>query len=240
VRLGLQLSLGNAAKPRATVASIVGSSLEYWGDPSQVVIETGVRQMTDQSGKGRHPLQTVTTKQPVLNATGAPGGTKPCITYDGADDFLTTSFTAIAKPAQMFVVAKFNTVFAANSSFIDGGNANRARVYRDLAGRLNMLGGSTGVTATGLTETAWHLLTITFNAASSAESLKEDGTVRGTNTQGVTANTLDGLTLGSIGGGSSDWWSGSMCDVIISSAVLTAPKEAALVALIKAKYPALP
>ncbi|MBK6622897.1 MAG: hypothetical protein IPG32_19300, partial [Saprospirales bacterium] len=55
-----------------------------------IATDEGVGTWNDQSGNGRHATQTTDTDRPVYKATGGPGS-KPCIQFDGTDDFLSTA-----------------------------------------------------------------------------------------------------------------------------------------------------
>lgn len=51
----------------------------------------------DQTGGGAHLVQATTTKQAILQLTGAPSG-KPCLRFDGVDDFYRDTTTGTTRP----------------------------------------------------------------------------------------------------------------------------------------------
>jgi len=55
-----------------------------------IATDEGVGTWNDQSGNARHVTQTTNTDRPVYKATGGPGS-KPCIQFDGTDDYMLSS-----------------------------------------------------------------------------------------------------------------------------------------------------
>jgi len=95
-----QLQMMFGADSLSFLTSPLGvDSLFYWFDAGQGVTDSlggtiatdeGVGTWNDLSGAGRHVTQTTNTDRPVYKATGGPGS-KPCIQFDGTDDWLNSA-----------------------------------------------------------------------------------------------------------------------------------------------------
>ena len=81
----------------------------------------------DQAGNNRHASQTTAASQPKIVSSGTvlTEGSKPCVEFDGSNDYMFTAFS-LADVYSQFVVAKFN---AANDFIIDGRNTNSASLF---------------------------------------------------------------------------------------------------------------
>lgn len=114
--------------------SIAG--LEAWYDASvasSITIETGVKQWSDLSGKGRHLTQAVTNNQPAYNSVTLNG--KPTVTFDGANDrMITTATFSIPLPTSVFMVFRFEANYVSGSPRVasHGGVGTRmAEIFRN-------------------------------------------------------------------------------------------------------------
>lgn len=112
----------------STTANVPRTNMACWYKANNGVTTSGanVSQWLDVSGKGRHALQSNSSKQPDLVNNAANG--HPSIEFNGTSDFFQLTpvdFNAMQNGLTMFVVTK-PTAVAANARFIEFGNGNTA------------------------------------------------------------------------------------------------------------------
>src|SRR5262245_13524936 len=111
--LGIGLSLGVGRRVLSTAEPpplLTLTAPVLFLDAAAIVGVADVGTVTtwpDRSGNGNSPTQATSTKRPVWSATGGPNG-RPCVTFDGVDDYLRITFTW-NQPAHIWVVAKCTT-----------------------------------------------------------------------------------------------------------------------------------
>lgn len=161
-----------------------------WSPPADGAATASWR---DFSGNGRTASQATGSKQPVYHVADLGG--KPCVTFDGVDDFMqTAAFTAIAQPATLVVVAQYVTQAAPNI-VVDGiGTSNRMIVFDNANSRWTLYQGTVQQLTSPSPDNNAHILVGNFDAGST-DSLRLDGSLI---ISAVNAGTqaVTGLTLG--------------------------------------------
>lgn len=171
------------------------ANLAGWWDASQITgLADGaaVSSWPDMSGNGRHAVQAVGTNQPSYQTLELNG--RPCVRFDGVDNFLKTAAFVINQPFLAIVVIKRITIGVAEYilMFTDGSGSGSAQLYNNPAGGndLKLYAGSAEVNVPGKTAAA--IYTLKVNGASS--QAWSDGVA------GAIANAgawiCNGLTLG--------------------------------------------
>lgn len=194
-----------------------------------ITIATGVSNWLDARGAGSAIAQVTGANQPAFSATGAPTS-KPCVVFDGVNDSLFGAF-ALVQPEQVFLVAKYNAVFAASDDLMDGSAGNTMRVVRSTNTTVSIFA-PTGLGSATFDTTNWHYLTFTFNGASSVG--KQDGVQLFAGNAG--ANNAAGLRLGTFGDGASDPANCSIAEVIIYNRLLSTTEESRVNSYLKGRY----
>lgn len=204
-----------------------------WHRSTDVVIATGVSQITDLSGNDRHLVQADTAKQPAYSADGGIDDC-PYVEFDNVDDFLGNTYSA-AQPEESFLVAMPSVSNAHNGTLTDypPGNARRIYVGSSLVG---MYAGTTS-TRSGVTETSWHRINAVFETSNSA--LRVDELTEVTSTQ-LDPTLTGGLRLGIFGNGSTDPSDMRFAERISFARILEAAERAIVNAYLAERYPSLP
>ena len=172
------------------------ANLAAWYRADQgITIATGVSQWNDISGNGRHLTQATGANQPTFGATSGPNST-PALTFDGSNDVLSATFSAINQPLHCFAIMRTNNIPAA-SGFISGGASGERFIAGNTASTnvLNYWGG-TGIVYSHSDTTNHFLWEVLVNGASS--SVIRGNTAAGTGSVG--SNTMSGVTLGQMPG----------------------------------------
>ncbi len=140
MRVGLSIGLPSAlAKATAVVAE--GSAIDcvtpaqvycYFRAETAGVILNGsnVSTFVDQSGNGRDMVQATPTNQPAYSATGGPNS-KPCITFDGVDNYLARALLNLPAPATtpaFFWLVFRQKSWTASDRIFGAGTANNTMV----------------------------------------------------------------------------------------------------------------
>ena len=144
------------------------SGLEAWyaaDVASSIEIETGVKQWSDLSGKGRHLLQTVTNNQPAYNSVTLNG--KPTVTFDGSNDrMITTATFSIPLPASVFMVFRFESNHVLNTfprvASHGGAGTRMAEIFRNEQNDMRTFGQGT---ITPISRTRFRKNVVDFNLA---------------------------------------------------------------------------
>ena len=105
--------------------------LALWLDASDLstVIKDSsnkVRNWSDKSGNGVSVSQSDSSKQPTFTATGL--NNLPTLTFDGSNDYLTSSSLDITQPYSAFLVAKTTGVGSGKQYLFDGATSNNSTV----------------------------------------------------------------------------------------------------------------
>jgi len=144
----------------------------------------------DQSGNGRHLLQTTAAKRPTLQ-TGVLNNA-PVVRWDGVDDYLAAAFTQ-AQPFHLFMVGRVRAA-RAQQYFTDGGSPISVYFYTGTATpRFDMGAPTTGCYVNA--STAWHVLSLFYGGTGSHMRFNGAEVARGN----CGANGFTELTLGSRG-----------------------------------------
>lgn len=175
------------------------ANMAWWYDAalSPITLVSGkVSVQGDLSGLARDLGQATAASRPtiVLALTGL-----QAVRYDGVDDFMSATF-AQAMPYTRFIVGKWQSSFAAQSSMVDGLNGNNSRIYRLGNAETHLNAGAEIVDSTDDNRT---FRTYTINAKGAGSGFYVDRVLIGSAT--LTGNALGGITHGAFGGGSVDW-----------------------------------
>ncbi len=198
-----------------------------------VTIVTGVSNWADQSLNARDLVQATTNKQPAFSATAGPNSTA-AITGDGSNDNLkvTGGFT-FAQPEQLFIVVKWNGVFASAEDPFDGNAGNSMRMRRNNTTQVVITSSNDLANSGFSTLTSWHYYTTLFSGVNSY--IKQDGTtIAGPGNAGVVSGS--GLQLFTFGDGASDPCACSIAEVMLSSRTLDSTEEARINFYLHADY----
>lgn len=168
---------------------------------------SGVTAWADFGPRGNTFVDGGATTRATLNATGASNG-GPCVTGDGVNDILSNSNVVITQPVIVWLVCKWDTIYASNSTMIDAGTGNKMRLYRSSGTSVVMNAGS-DLSSSSITTTAWAIYKLTFNGASSS-NVRASASVASGDT-GAGGGT--GVKLFQFGGGG-DFCAGSIADVL--------------------------
>jgi hypothetical protein len=158
-----------------------------WSHPAD---GAAVAQWDDMSGNGRHATQATGTAQPLWRASVAALNNKPAIDFVSADFLKTATWTAVALPNSIVVIAHLRTA-AANLNFTDGfDSSHRAYVGTWSTSAWCLYAGAAVQGSAG--NTAAHLL-VGLTATSPNAALEVDGVVT---TGNAGSNTNNGLAIG--------------------------------------------
>lgn len=176
------------------------ANLAAWYRADQgVTISTGVSQWNDLSGNGRHLTQATGANQPTFGATAGPNST-PALTFDGSNDSLGVTFTAISQPVHVFGILRTVSLGTSNGGLISGGAVGeRPLVVGTPNTNTFTYFGGTGISYAHTDTTNHFLWEVVCNGASS--SVIRGNTAAGTGSIGTT--TLSGVSLGLLVGNGS-------------------------------------
>lgn len=105
-----------------------GATPHCWLRADTVTTSTGVDQMTDKTGNGRHFVQATGGKQPTLVASGSDPNGFDCVLSDGSSHSLTNAaFGAMSSGYTIYVVTRSITTPGANGYLVSNGNATDAQ-----------------------------------------------------------------------------------------------------------------
>jgi hypothetical protein len=208
---GAQSPSSNAVIPVVRPSDVSGLAIWLRADTLGLTDGDPVLSWTDSSGLGRHAVPYIIPAPPTFQTNELNG--KPIVRFDGVDDVLRTATFPLPQPITTFVVAKWATA-TDYKAILDGYTASTGIV--DLEGASIRL--YAGAVATfGVASTAWRLLAVTWDSASSvgraeggAGTLLDPGTA-----------AQNGLTIGSGGLGSAGNAACDIAEIAVFSRVLT-------------------
>jgi hypothetical protein len=207
------------------------SGLLFWARADLgITIATGVSAWADLSGAGNNHVQATTTKQPTFAATGGPRS-RPCVTFDGVDDFLAVTFTQI-QPITRCTVGIFRAAFVAVDTLCDGnGGANRGRISRTQNTTIQVNPG--GMAGTLATTTSWHVYALIMNGASSSWRADNVQIAAGDASGNV---NVGGSVQGAFGTGTGSWGNVSISEDMMFATIFTESLLARLTHYCGAQY----
>lgn len=196
----------------STPAASNGDPVGRWEDQS-----AGLNHLTQATGAARPTLVTAAVNS------------RPCVRYDGVDDFLASAMFTRSQPHFLLLVAKLRT-WTANTYWLDAGNVDRAVLYSGGTNGVGTYAGSDGPAINNVSG-SWVILGTAFAGASSSITLNAGTPVTGN----AGTSGADGLTLGSRAGGSS-FTEIDVAEVIAYTRVPTAQERSDLLAYLNARY----
>lgn len=195
-----------------------------------VTIATGVSAWADQSGLGNTLAQATGSLQPsIANNVIA---SKPALTFDGVDDFLTVAF-ALTQPTSVFVVMRPNALVVGRT-YVDGGaGANTMAIAHAQVtpNRLRMNAGNSLTGASAMASGTWGITTAIFNGVSSVLATADNADLTGDAGLGAGA----GITLGAQFGGTLPA-NVSVAEVVVLAEAAGAASRAGLRAYFRERY----
>lgn len=207
---------------------ISGCLAWYRGSSLAVSDGAAISQWDDESGNARHLLQAAGSKQPLYRATGGPNS-RPCIEFDGTDDFLRVTW-AQSQPEHLFVVGQFLRVGAGSDTMVDGSASNSLRVGSFDATRV--FAQTSAVLLLTATPTNWQRYEVQYNGASGSFLANAGTPVTGN----IGATAAGGLCLGILGDQTTSPAYCKIAEVIMYSAILDAAQLARIRSYLEAKY----
>ena len=209
----------------------------------------GVGTWADLSGNGHNVTQATNGARPVWKATGGPGS-KPCIQFDGTDDFLASAahwwgsddITVIAVMKWATATrASDQTAFArfAASNFqwaLVGDNLNPTYGERMF---FSASGSSSQYDEINIAHSAYLLTSIVANTASDALAWYEDGTSISIITNQTQTSIYDAsqpFVVGANNASATNIFQGSISEIIVYSRALSTTERAAIETYLNRKY----
>lgn len=104
-----------------------GATPYCWLRADTVTTSTGVDQMTDKSGNGRHFVQGTGSKQPALVAAGSDPNGFACVVSDGTDDSLTNAAFGALSAVTLYFATRSIVTPASAGYLLSIGNASDAQ-----------------------------------------------------------------------------------------------------------------
>jgi len=208
-------------------ASIPG--LQLWLDASQIVgLNDGdvVTTWQDLSGNGNDVTQTTGSRQPTYQTNEVNG--KPCVRFDGVDDFLRCTTFSQAQPLTVLVVSKLTGSTGQKRMF--DGNTSRFLIGLQLGANLIFYAGGE-INYADAPPWPWRYYTGIFHGSSSSQY--RNGTLLGNGNPGTWS--LDDLMVGA-GVFGFEPWEGDIAELIIYDSSLSAGNLALLHSYIASKY----
>jgi hypothetical protein len=172
------------------------------------------------------------TNAPTLGSAGALSGYADTATaFDGTNDYVNVPDAAALDLANGPLTIEAWVKRSANNvthTIVDKGT-NAYKLYLAADNRLTFRKAGVGnivASTSTITDTAWHHVAATKSGTTSR--LYVDGNdVTGTVTDQALADTTSPLGIGAISGGTAEWWSGSLDEVAVYNAALSAEQVAA-------------
>ncbi len=210
--------IGFGATTAATFLPTDIANLKVWYRADQgITISTGVSQWNDLSGNAHHLVQATGASQPTYDATSG-ANSQAGVTFDGSDDSLAVSFSAVSQPFHVFAIIKTVSALDGGSRGLVCGGAIGERMITQgnvVANTIHNYMGSAFVSLSHSNTTNHFIWESLVNGASS--SLIRGNTAAATGNPG--ANTLSGVNLGILPGASNS--NIIISDVCIYSAAIS-------------------
>lgn len=211
------------------------AGLQLWLDASQITgLNDGdaVATWADASGNANDVTQGTASKRPTYQTSEING--KPCVRFDGVDDFLRCTTFSQAQALTVLCVSKYTETSARTRRMFDGATS-RVLIGQQGGTDLLFFAGSLAPTYTGYTlPWPWRYYTGIFNGASSQQFV--NGASIGTANPG--GQSLIDLVVGCgfYLGSPTEFWLGDIAELIIYDSSLSAGNLALLHAYIASKY----
>jgi hypothetical protein len=198
------------------------TDLALWLDASDSSTIThnsnAISQWSDKSGSGNHATQSTATNKPTLTASAQNG--KPVITFDGTNDYLTSTSLNISQPYSIFAVAK-TTIGSGRDYIFDGvtNDSDRSMVALNKSGTVQVQS-SSGVWSNSNinTPTDYFTFSSTYNGTNGLIGINGT-TVSNFNTG--TRNLSNGLRIGANWTASGDFLEGNIAELLIVNSTLS-------------------
>ena len=205
-----------AADPESLSKYVQYGDLELWLDASDIssVIKDSsnkVSQWADKSGNGVNVSQSDSAKQPTFTASGL--NNLPTLTFDGSNDYLTSSSMDITQPYSAFLVAK-TTGGSGKQYLFDGAtsnNSHRSLISLNNGGKVQLWSGSWGNSNVN-TPSGYFTIAAVFNSTSGLVSINGSA-VTGLSTG--TGSLQSGIRIGANYLANVDFLSGNIAEVLI-------------------------
>jgi len=204
------------------------TALKAWYRADLGVTDAGagaVSQWDDQSGNAHH--LTEATNRPTYSATSGANGLAG-ITFDGTNDKLSCTFTALSQPFHCFIVAKLNAI-ENQAALVAGSTSSQRFLYTTTTDILFYFGAGTN---TGAYSDTTNFNFFEFLADTTNSNYSFGSTVRATSTIGT--GTLGGFILGQLTG--FQFANGVISELILTSALVTGAELTNLRSYIASRY----
>jgi hypothetical protein len=208
-----------ATDPASLSKYVQHGDLELWLDASDIssVIKDSsgkVSQWADKSGNGVNVTQPASASQPSFTASGL--NNLPTLTFDGTNDYLTSSSLDITQPYSVFLVAK-TTGGSGRDYLFDGAtsnNSHRSLIALNNSGTVRIwAGNSPGWANTSInTPSGYFTLATVFNTSSGLVS------INGTAATGLSTGSgslQSGIRIGANYLASADYLGGNIAEILI-------------------------
>jgi hypothetical protein len=177
------------------------STAHLWQDTARTVpaVADGdpVACWDDGSGVGHNVVQATTTKRPLLKL--AILNSKPVLRFDGVDDFLQATFTAITQPFSRIAVFNMRS-YAASSHIYGAGPTGQGVLFESSTSPImSLYDGTVSPSTSSLAVGTFGVVSELHNGA--ASELRVNGAAAATGNPGVA--TLSGVTLSAASNGAS-------------------------------------
>lgn len=220
----------------------VNTNLSLWLKADQGVTgTTQVSQWDDQAGGLRHGTQATATNQPALTDNAI--NYNPAISFDGTDDFFTSSLDISPTGApDLTTIIVFNSDQDANTPLRklfghDAGNFHRTIGLDSRSGNnFNFFAGSNGVAGFfDLAVNTNYVSTIQYTSSNTFSGYI-DGNQRVNGASAPVTGGLTNLAIGAISPTPSEAWDGQIAEMIMYSGILTDPERQRIETYLAIKY----
>jgi hypothetical protein len=180
----------------------------------------------DQGRLAANATQATSGSRPLLRTNVLNG--KPVLRFDGVDDRLAASFTALAQPNTIFVVGSYAS--SANAYFVDGtASGTRNAVFTQ---PLQIFAGLAQITSGVFSPFAAAAVTAVFNGSASA--LYKNGVSVAAGNPGT--NGLGGISIGSRWIGTDGFLPGDIAEILVYAGAMGSDDRATIEKYLSAKY----
>lgn len=201
---------------------------KIWQDTAGTVAATAdgdpVGRVDDLSGAGRHLLQSTAAARPVLRISAG----KYWLEFDGVDDRLRVTWTAISQPVTR-IGSLYQVTWTANDRVWDGGGAGNESALRQVTASPNLsMENPAGVSLNNEVLGDWQIITERMYGASTLSSVAVDNNAYVTQGASWLAATQSGFTVGAFGNGTTAFANILWAGTFIEAGTLTDPQIASL------------